>query len=176
MAASTKISTSLTKANISTILGILADSPRQLAAISVHLSPEQTRQPLGADERSLAEGLAHLVNCEARHAEWIYLALMVDEPFVYDIHPERNIGKLLHTEECDFAELLAYFTFRRTTLLNVLNRLSDAQWARAVREENKQRKETVYLMARSMALHELDHVTDLRAKILALYPAPPWQR
>jgi hypothetical protein len=112
--------------------------------------------------------LAHLVNCEARSSEAIYLALLADEPYLLDIHPERQRGKLLRLDQFDFSELLSYFNFRRTVLLCVLHSLKEEQWARVVREEGKQRKESVYWLARSIAMHELEHLTDLRNKLPAL--------
>jgi hypothetical protein len=47
----------------------------------------------------------------------------------------------------------------------VLSGLKDAGWARCVREEGKQRKESVYWRARTIAMHELDHLADLESKL-----------
>ena len=116
-------------------------------------------------ERSLTENMAHLINVEALSAEAIYMALLAHEPLFSDTHPEREWGKLLRHEQFEFAELLAYFKFRRVVLLRVLNGLNDTQWARVIREEGKQRKESVYWRARTIALHELEHLTDLETKL-----------
>jgi hypothetical protein len=106
-----------------------------------------------------------LLNSEARSSEAIYLALLAGEPFVPDIHPERQWGKLLKLEQLPFSDLLSYFELRRTILLHVLTSLTEAQWTRVIREERKKRKESVYWQARSLALHELEHLSDLRAKL-----------
>lgn len=65
----------------------------------------------------------------------------------------------------DFDDLLMYFKFRRTVMLRVLSGLKEVQWLCAIREEGKQRKETVYWRARSLALHEVEHVWDLEKKV-----------
>ncbi|HNK64446.1 MAG TPA: hypothetical protein PLE14_10340 [Anaerolineales bacterium] len=91
------------------------------------------RQPLGKGERTPAEVLAHLIHGEARSAEMIYQALLVDEPYFADIHPERDWGKLLRFDLLGHMELLAYFNIRRKVLLKVLTRLNESQWSRSVR-------------------------------------------
>jgi hypothetical protein len=159
------ISTDLTPANIARVLELLRETPEKLKALSKLLSVEKLRQPLGADERSLTEDLAHLINSEARTSEAIYLALLVDEPLIADIHSERDWGKLLRFDLLDFPELLAYFKLRRKVLLRIFSALTEAQWSRPIREEGKKRKESIYWRARSLALHESEHVSDLERKI-----------
>jgi hypothetical protein len=160
-----KIATQQTPANIAAVMEILTDTPVQLERMSAGLSPEQLRQPLGEGERSITEAIAHLINGEARTSYSIYMTLLADEPFFPDVHPDRDMGKLLRYERFDFPDLLMYFKMRRVVLLSVLNGLKEAQWSRVIREEGKQRKESVYLLARMTAMHELDHVTDLQKKL-----------
>lgn len=158
------ISTSLTPANIASVLEILAESLARLQALSKSMPKAKWNQPLRKDERTPVEVLAHMLNVEARSSEMIYQALLVDEPYFADIHPERDWGKLLHFELLNFTELLAYFKVRRKVLLRVLSNLKEKDWSRVVREEGKQRKETVYWRARTIAMHELDHLSDLEKK------------
>jgi hypothetical protein len=47
----------------------------------------------------------------------------------------------------------------------VLSSLKEKDWARAIREEGKQRKESVYWRARAIVMHELDHLGDLEKKL-----------
>jgi hypothetical protein len=159
------ISTDLTPANIAIIMNALAESPDKLEALSKSVSAEKLRQPLGKGERSFAEDLAHLINGEARSSEMIYQALLVDEPYFADIYPERDWGKLLRFDLLDVPDLIAYFKTRRAVLLQVLSGLAEAQWSRSVREEGKQRKESVYWRARTIVMHELDHLGDLENKL-----------
>ena len=162
------IPTSLTESNIAKVMDLLAATPSILEALSKPLTAEQLRQPLGTGERSFTEDLAHLINSEARSSEAIYLALLVDEPLIADIHSERQWGKLLRFDLLDFSDLLAYFKIRRKVLLRVLSGLKEKDWARVVREEGKQRKESVYWRARMVALHESEHVRGLTRKVAAV--------
>ncbi len=158
------ISTELTESNVQQILKILGESAYRLEALAEGLNAEQLREPLGGGERSLTEALAHLLHCEARSSEAIYLALLADEPEFADIQPERQYGTLLRYDRLDFPELMEYFKLRRLLLLRVICPLKEPQWKRAVRPTGKKRKESVYLQARSMALHELEHVEDLERR------------
>jgi hypothetical protein len=159
------VSTKPTPSNIAQITAILADTPVKLDGLSAGLSEERLRQPLGLGERSFIEDLAHLLNSEARFPEAICLALLADEPVFIDLHPERQLGKLLRFDQFSFVDLLAYFRLRRSFVLHMLASLSEAQWSRAIREEGKRRKESVYWRARSLALHELEHLLDLEHKL-----------
>ena len=159
------ISTDLTRANIAKVMEVLTATPAQLEGLSQHLSDEKLRQPLGAGERSFTENLAHLIYTEALSSEAIYLALLLDEPLIADVHAERQWGKLLRFDLLPFSELLAYFKLRRTVLLRVLPGRTEKQGRRVIREEGKRRQESVYWRARGIAMHELDHLTDLQSKL-----------
>ena len=159
------ISTDLTRANIEKVMELLRDTPAQLESLSKAMREEYLRQPLGAGERSFTEDLAHLLHTEARSSEAIYLALLLDEPLIADVHPERQWGKLLRYDLLACSDLLSYFKLRRAVLLRVLASLTEEQWSRAIREEGKKRKESVYWRARTIAMHELDHLTDLQSKV-----------
>lgn len=159
------ITIDLTSANIAKVLEALAESPIRLETLCKSVSVEKLRQPLGKGERSFIADLAHLINGEARSSEMIYQALLVDEPYFAHIHPERDWGKLLRFDLLDVADLISYFKTRRKVLLQVLSALTEDQWARAVREEGKKRKESVYWRVRTIVIYELDHVGDLEKKL-----------
>ncbi|HEY3476789.1 MAG TPA: DinB family protein [Anaerolineales bacterium] len=159
------ISTELTRQNTANVIELLADMPGRLEQLSQPLSDVQLQRPLGSDERSFTEVLAHLINSEARSSEAIYLALLAHEPVVPNIHPERQWGRLLKFEQLPFPDLMTYFKLRRTILLRVLSSLREEQWTRVIREEGKKRKESVYWRARSLALHELEHLSDLQRRL-----------
>ena len=159
------ISPDQTPANIAKVMEVLTESPARLEAWSKPLTAEQFRQPLGKGERTPTEVLAHMINGEAISSEMIYQALLVKEPFFAAIHPERDWGKLLRFDLLDFQDLLTYFKIRRKILLRVLSSLKEEGWSRCVREEGKQRKESVYWRARTIAMHELDHLGDLESKL-----------
>lgn len=159
------ISTELTAANIARVVGLLGETAGKLTNLSQSLTEEQLNRPVAAGERSLTETLAHLIHCEARSSEAIYLALLADEPLVVDIHPERQWGKLLRYDQFAFDDLLAYFKLRRAVLLRVLDSLTESQWARTIRKEGKKRQESVYWRARTIALHEAEHLADVAGKL-----------
>jgi hypothetical protein len=159
------ISTDLTTANIAKVMDVLAETAMQLEGLTTTLSEEQLRQPLGEGERSFTEDLAHLIHSEARTSEAVYLALLLEEPLIPDVHSERQWGKLLRYDLLSCPDLLIYFKLRRLVLLRVLASLTEEQWARPIREEGKKRKESVYWQARALAMHELDHLNDLQNKL-----------
>jgi hypothetical protein len=160
-----QISTAQTDSNIKEVIRLLEITPGRLEDLSKGLSDKQLHEPLGSGERSLTDALAHLINTEAISSEAIYLALLADEPLLVGIHAERDWGKLLRYDLLPFAELMTYFRLRRTVLLRVLALLTADKWSRCIREERKQRKESVYWRARGQALHELEHLQDLENKL-----------
>ena len=160
-----QISTEQTEANIRQVLKLLRESPDRLKSLGRGLSDRQLREPLDPGERSVTETLAHILHCEALTTRAIYLALLIDEPLLPTLHPERDLGKLIRLDQLPFEDLLTYFMIRRTVLLRVLEPLTEKRWSRVVREEKKQRKESIYWQARGQALHELEHVLDLEDKL-----------
>lgn len=160
-----QISTAQTEANIKEILRLLTETPVRLAVLSKGLSELKLQEPLGKGERSFTETVAHMINTESISSDAIYLALMLNEPMLPDIHAERDLGKLLRFDLLPFSELMTYFATRRTVLLRILASLTDEQWSRSIRENGKQRKESVFWRARGLALHELEHLQDLETKL-----------
>ncbi len=159
------ISTEITETNISQILDILADTPARLESLRARMSGAKLLTPLKAGERSVTENLAHLLHCEAVNAEFIYLALMREGHPFSGVHPERDFGNLVHYELFPFDSLLDYFKFRRAVLLRVLSALTLGQWSLSLPEKGKKRAESVYWRARSMAMHELEHLTEIEQVI-----------
>ena len=158
------ISMTQTPANIAKILALLEATPGRLRELSARLVADQER-PLGEGERSFRQGLAHLLNTEARANQAIVHALLLNEPEIPRIHPERDLGKLLRYDRFAAAEMMTYFNFRRRVLLAVLHGLKEKQWARTNQEPGKKRRESVYWQARGLALHELEHLDDFESKL-----------
>jgi hypothetical protein len=159
------LSTDQTPENIASVLDVLTETPDRLERLSQSVPAEKFRQPLGKDERTPTEVLAHMINGEARSAEMIYQALLVHEPLFADFHPDRNWGKLTRFDLLDFSELLVYFIIRRKVLLRVLSKLKEKDWERGIREEGRKYPESIYKRARSLVMHELDHMADLETKL-----------
>jgi hypothetical protein len=157
------VSTDLTKENVERVLEMLDGAGARLERYRKSHTGGQLTKPLGSGQRSPVQVLAHILNCEARTSETIYLALLQKEPQVVVVHPERDWGKLMHYDDLPFAELVAYFKFRRAVLMRVLRELPQAKWSRAVRWPGKQRLESVYWQARGLAMHEEEHLVELGA-------------
>lgn len=163
------IPTTQTQATIDRVLALLAGTPDRLDSLSRGLPEDELRRPFAPGERSFAAVVAHLINTEARSNEAIVLALTLREPLQPKIHAERDYGRLLRHDLMLVADMLAYARFRRTALLRVLRGLAPEQWARVVREEGKARRESVYWLARALALHEEEHLMELQGKIGARF-------
>jgi hypothetical protein len=164
------ISTEITEANIAQAIGLLSDTPRKLEALYARFSDEKFTKPLGKGERSATETVAHLLHCEAIASEFICLALLKNNVTVIDVHPEREFGKLARYDMFSFKALLEYFNFRRTAMLRMLTPLTLTQWARALSAKGKTRSESVYWRARSMSLHEMEHLVEIENKLVKETP------
>lgn len=160
-----QISAEQTEDNVRAVLQLLTEMPSKWEALSKHISARQLRTPLAPGERTPTEMLAHILHCEAITANAIYLALLLDEPNLPEIHAERDLGKLLRLDMLSFEELLSYFKIRRTILLRVLAPLTEKKWSRVLQESKKARKESIFWRARGQALHELEHALDLETKL-----------
>ncbi len=160
-----RLSTQPSAERIALLLNVLAAAPVRLRGLSRGLTEADLTTPLGAGERSFKRDLTHLIYCAERGADHIHHALLRKEAIMPRIHAERDWGALMRYEAFDFAELMAYFVFRRTALLRILHSLSPQQWERTVRREGVKRVESVYYSARGLCLHELDHLEDLAHKL-----------
>jgi hypothetical protein len=85
-----KITTIPTKENINRLLTLLGESPAQVEALSAALSEEQLCESLTVNEWSFKQQLIHLLNREEITSQLIYYALLVDDPILPDIHPQRQ--------------------------------------------------------------------------------------
>ena len=147
---------------------MLATAPVQLEELGKRLTLHELERPMAPGERSPRQVLVHLVNCEARSAEGILHALVLRDPPYQRIHAERDLGKLMRYEQFNYAEVLAYFQFRRRALLALLERLTERQWLRCAIREGVKGRLSVYYQARGMAVHETEHLEDLFAKLQLL--------
>jgi hypothetical protein len=158
------VSTQPTPANVQKLIKVLEATTPAFEVFAKHLA--DLRQPLALDKRSLLEELVHLIHCEARLSEAIYLALIADKPLLTDVHPEHQWGHLMRFDCLPFDELLSYFGVRRVILLGVLSKLPEQAWLRTVRESSKKRQESVYWKTRTLALHEQHHINSIQVRLL----------
>lgn len=167
------IQTKYSEREASNIISYLEKVPQQLTDVRSLLSEEEVSIPIRPGERSLRDMLAHLIHCEARSHEAIVSALAVDVPRIVKIHPEKQYGKLLNFEQLAPDSLLDYFKLRRMVLAGLLRRLTANQWVRTIEEEGKTRRESVYLLARSLVLHEAEHVYGFEEEVRQQQVLPP---
>jgi hypothetical protein len=160
-----RLSTQPSDERIALILRVLAGAPERLRQLSSGLTEAELTTPLGEGERSFKRDLTHLIYCAERGVDPIHHALLLKEALMPRIHAERDWGALMRYEAFEIAELMAYFSFRRTALLRILPGLSRQQWERAVRREGVKRAESVYYLARGLCVHELGHLEDLAGKL-----------
>lgn len=163
-----RLTTKPSDERIALILEVLAAAPKRLKDLSAGLTDHELDRPLGQGERSFKRDLTHLIYCAERGTDPIFHALILKEPFIPRIHAERDWGALMQYETFEFAELMAYFTFRRRALLPILYDLSHDRWERSVRREGVKRPESVYHWARGLCVHEYGHLEDLAAKLDAI--------
>lgn len=159
-----KITTYPFPKNISRVLALLRESPIQLEALSWVMTEEQFCEPLTENEWSFKQHLAHLLSREEITSQSIYYALLVDDPILPDIHPQRQWASLVDYEHFPVSGLFNSYNFRRNTLLRVLAELTDAEWEYTVSRASK-RPDTIYRLARALALHEVDHLDDIAGKL-----------
>ncbi len=160
-----RLTTKPSDERIALILQVLAATPGRLRNLSAGRPEAELTTPLGEGERSFKRDLTHLIYCAERGTDPIFQALLLNEPFIPRIHAERDWGALMAYETFEITELLAYFDFRRTALLNILRALTSPQWERSVRREGVKRRESVYHWARGLSVHELGHLEDLACKL-----------
>jgi hypothetical protein len=159
------ISTDVRASNMQEVVSLLAVARARPELLSRGLPLEKLARPLGRGERPFARDLAHPRRCEARSSEGIYLALLARQPAFLDIHPACKFGRPLRYDLLLVSDLLACFKIRRLLMLRVLRELKPAQWTRTLRQVGKQHLQSVYLRARSIALHELENVSALERKL-----------
>ena len=115
-----KINTQPSPKNFSRILRLLGESPAKLEALRRSLTEEQLCEPLVDNEWSFKQQLAHLLSREEITSQLIYYALLVDDPLLPDIHPQRHWAPLGNYENFHISDLLGYYSFGRETFLRVL--------------------------------------------------------
>lgn len=148
--------------SIGLVIDMLENTARFFAEAAAKMTPSEIAAPLTLGEWSFHEIMAHLLTTNEVTTNAIVYALALKEPSLPEIHPRRAWGKALRYEKQPFADLLAAYQFRRRVILNVLRDLTPKKWA-AQLHRPASRSTTVYLQARSMALHDREHVEHLKS-------------
>lgn len=111
-------------------------------------------------EWSAVDVMAHLRACGDVWGMHISRMLAEDTPALTYESPRTYIRRTNYLKQV-YGDLLAPYLSQRGELLNVLNRLAFADWSRG--STVKGRLFTVFMRVRQMALHENEHVGQIKA-------------
>lgn len=141
--------------NLDDLVGRLSSVPRRIAGTIEGLSPAELRSaPDG--EWSIMEVLAHLRASDDILAYRIYCMLARDEPSL-PAYDERRWAEVAgYTQTADPRGLLNVYVGRRAELVNLLRRISPAEWQRAGTHEDHGRI-TIAGVATYLVEHEEEH-------------------
>ena len=160
-----RFSTDQTQENIEKIIDILEQTPSELVKLSKDLNSDQLHKPLAPGKRSFIEDVTHLINVEAIGSRSIFYPLMISDPILGKVHPEKDFGNLMKFDELEFEELLNYFTTRRKILLRVLKSLKPNDWSKTSAQEGRKNKDTIYRSARGLSIHEYEHLEKIKERL-----------
>ena len=140
------------------VVAMLGDGPRRIAAATGGLSPAALAWKPGPDSWSVNEILAHLRACADVWGASIDRILREENPRFDWVSPRSWIRKTGY-DSLDFAVSFAAYRTQRGGLVSLLQSLSPADWKRAatVKASTAVRQETVLSYARRLAGHEAGH-------------------
>lgn len=148
---------------IPTILTVLAESPRRLAALSDGVPPVRLRTAAGPDEWAANDVLAHLRACADVWTSAIMRILQEDGPTIRAVNPRAWL-KRTNYRDLDFRDSLAAYTEQRADLIAMLRGLPPEAWERqaTVTGAGASLARTVHEYANRMARHERIHQTQIQ--------------
>ncbi|MEO8611947.1 MAG: DinB family protein [Chloroflexota bacterium] len=149
----------ITPAEITKYLAMLEAIPLTVASRTAGLSEDQLRWSPGKKDWSIVEVLAHLRACTEIWSFSIYAMLAEDKP-VFPLLDERRWAKAARYASFTFQSAFQIFCLQRQELMAVLKPLEIETWARSATIEG--RNHTVFSQARRMALHETEHLHQIR--------------
>jgi len=144
---------------IQEVLRVLSNTSRQLPALIAGFDDAYLHTKLGKNIWSVAEILAHLRACADVWTFSIYAILTEDLPILPDIN-ERKWAKITSYANLPIALCLQAFTLQREELMRVLDDLPFDGWERQALIF--ERKHSVFSQVRRMALHEQEHLEQIR--------------
>jgi hypothetical protein len=153
-----------------TILRLLDFTPRRLAELTEHTSPQLLDQEPAASEWSASQVLAHLRACADVWGERYMLPILSQEhPTIKAINPRTWILST-HYLELEFQPSLLAFTEQRARLLSVLSALSPQDWQRGntLLGAGKPLQQTLQLHADRMARHDRVHLKQIEQTLKSL--------
>jgi hypothetical protein len=151
------------------LLTILTHTPQRIAGLTAGLPPAHLHTPPGRGEWSANDVLAHLRSCADLWNKAIAVILAEDMPTLVAISPRAWLKKTDYLQQ-DFGPSLRAFTSQRRELLDLLEPLPPAGWARRANITGAVRPfvRTVHNFAQRMALHEREHVRQIERIVAAV--------
>ena len=153
---------------IEQVLGLLAETPARLEALTAGLEPTQLRSAPSDDEWSASDVLAHLRACADVWGRCIQTIITEERPTLQAVNPRTWIEQTDY-RELEFQPSLHAFVTQRAELLAVLELLPPDGWVRTatVTGAGKTLERTVLSYARWLAEHERPHVKQI-ARLVAM--------
>jgi len=144
------------------VLGLLAETPVRIAALTAALSAAQLHSSAGPDEWSANEVLAHVRACADVWGGCMLTIATQDRPTLRAVNPLTWIRKTDYPE-LPFQRSLRAFARQRAELLPVLERLPRHGWSRTatVTGAGSVLVRDVLFYGRWMAGHERVHVKQI---------------
>jgi hypothetical protein len=142
---------------------MLAEQPRQIAALTSDLSPEQLRTSPDPGAWSVNDALAHLRSCSDVWGDCMRTIAAEEGATIRAINPRHWI-KRTDYPDLEFASSFGAFCDQRAGLLAFLEPLSLGDWNReaTVTGAGKPIVRTLYGFAWRLAVHERSHVKQIR--------------
>jgi hypothetical protein len=157
-----EMSTTFSETAVINILATLEYTPQYLKALAKQFDEKSSLLPIIEGKRSFRETMIHLLNFEGLNYTTVYPAFLLNKPQIYPIDAERDFDRLNLFADFELNDLLTAFCLERKKYLNFLKSLKTKDWQREMIEEGKARQETIYLMARRAALHDITHIQILK--------------
>src|SRR5215207_2579955 len=144
---------------IEQVLGLLAETPPRLEALTADLVLAHLHTAPSDDEWSATDVLAHLRACADVWGSCTAAIIAEERPTLRAVNPRTWITQTDY-RELEFQPSLRAFTTQRADLLAVLEPLPPEGWSRAatVTGAGKALERTVLFYARWLAEHERPHV------------------
>ena len=155
---------------IEQVLGLLAETPPRLEALTADLVPAHLHSAPSDDEWSASDVLAHLRACADVWGRCIQTIITEERPTLQAVNPRTWIEQTDY-RELEFQPSLCAFASQRTALLTILEQLPPDGWSRAatVTGAGKALERTVLFYAQWLAEHERPHVKQI-ARLVATIP------
>lgn len=160
----TKIINQITQESIHQAMNILQNTPVEIERLIQGYDEGILQSRPEPETWSPVEILAHLHACATIWGDSINKMVHQNSPFIDDTHP-RKWARFSEFSALPFHESLQIFGMERNKLLALLTNLTLIDWARI--GWIKQRKHSIFSQVRRMALHELDHLDQLKEMLIS---------